>query len=135
MQLGQAGKLMPNDLQGGTFTLSNIGTVGGTYAAPLIVAPEARRAAPLLGASRAPSLTRRAAQVIIGAMGKFQVVPRFVGARVGGDNAGLPVRPVTILNISWSADHRVLEGVEVASFSNTFKQVLENPALFAFYGK
>ena len=54
-QLGLTGKLGGNDLAGGTFSLSNIGSIGGTYAKPVIAPPE----------------------VAIGALGKLQVVPRF----------------------------------------------------------
>ncbi|XP_074858583.1 lipoamide acyltransferase component of branched-chain alpha-keto acid dehydrogenase complex, mitochondrial isoform X2 [Carettochelys insculpta] len=38
--LGSAAQLGTNDLTGGTFTLSNIGTIGGTYAKPVILPPE-----------------------------------------------------------------------------------------------
>jgi hypothetical protein len=38
--LGKEGKLGREQLTGGTYTLSNIGTIGGTYASPLIVVPE-----------------------------------------------------------------------------------------------
>ncbi|XP_011677259.1 lipoamide acyltransferase component of branched-chain alpha-keto acid dehydrogenase complex, mitochondrial isoform X2 [Strongylocentrotus purpuratus] len=55
MALGLQGKLGQADLTGGTFTLSNIGTIGGTYADPIIFAPE----------------------VAIGAIGRMQVLPRF----------------------------------------------------------
>lgn len=37
-----ANKLTQADTSGGTFTLSNIGTIGGTYATPLVNVPEAR---------------------------------------------------------------------------------------------
>lgn len=36
-----ANKLSQADVSGGTFTLSNIGTIGGTYATPLVNPPEA----------------------------------------------------------------------------------------------
>ncbi|TRZ18236.1 hypothetical protein HGM15179_008902 [Zosterops borbonicus] len=49
--LGSAGQLGTSDLTGGTFTLSNIGTIGGTYAKPVILPPE----------------------VAIGALGKIQL--------------------------------------------------------------
>lgn len=38
-----ANKLSAGDTSGGTFTLSNIGSIGGTYATPLVNPPEASR--------------------------------------------------------------------------------------------
>ena len=38
--LASQGHLPPADLAGGTLTVSNIGAVGGTYAMPLVHAPE-----------------------------------------------------------------------------------------------
>ena len=38
--LGKEGKLGREHLTGGTYTLSNIGTIGGTYASPILVLPE-----------------------------------------------------------------------------------------------
>ncbi|XP_071666471.1 lipoamide acyltransferase component of branched-chain alpha-keto acid dehydrogenase complex, mitochondrial isoform X1 [Patagioenas fasciata] len=96
--LGSAGQLGTNDLTGGTFTLSNIGTIGGTYAKPVILPPE----------------------VAIGALGKIQLLPRFNGK---GE-----VFKAQIMNVSWSADHRIIDGATMARFSNLWKSYLENPA-------
>ncbi|KYM89092.1 Lipoamide acyltransferase, partial [Atta colombica] len=71
--------------------------IGGTFMKPIIVSP----------------------QVIIGAFGKARKLPRF-------DNEG-NVIPVNIMSISWSADHRVIDGVTVARFSNLWKYYVENP--------
>lgn len=38
--LGHQGKLGPNDLKDGTIAISNIGTIGGTYASPVIMPPQ-----------------------------------------------------------------------------------------------
>ncbi len=40
--LGSAGKLGEADLKGGTFTLSNIGAIGGTYTSPVLLVPQVR---------------------------------------------------------------------------------------------
>jgi len=97
-QLGVAGKLSTSDLSGGTFSLSNIGSIGGTYAKPVILPP----------------------QVAIGALGKMMTVPRYTGS---GD-----LKPTQIMNVSWSADHRCIDGATMARFSNTWKGFLETPA-------
>ena len=39
-ELGQKGRLSDNDLSDGTVALSNIGSIGGTYAAPVILPPQ-----------------------------------------------------------------------------------------------
>lgn len=38
------------------------------------------------------------------------------------------------MNVSWSADHRVIDGVTMASFSEHWKKYLENPNLFLLDG-
>ena len=103
-----AGKVDSKDLQGGTFTLSNIGSVGGTFATPVVVVP----------------------QVAIGALCRFQTVPKYPEgmstAQVIASGA-LPV-PTTVMNVAWSADHRVVDGATVARFSNAWRGYIENPA-------
>jgi pyruvate dehydrogenase E2 component (dihydrolipoamide acetyltransferase) len=42
-------KIMPDDLEGGNFTISNLGGIGGTYFSPIVYAPEVA----ILGVSRA----------------------------------------------------------------------------------
>ena len=59
-------------------------------------------------------------QVAIGALGKVQTLPRF-------DAAGQVVK-AEVINVSWSADHRVLDGATVARFSNLMKDYIEHPA-------
>uniref|UniRef100_A0A182P7W6 Dihydrolipoamide acetyltransferase component of pyruvate dehydrogenase complex n=1 Tax=Anopheles epiroticus TaxID=199890 RepID=A0A182P7W6_9DIPT len=102
---GAKGALTPNDFANGTFALSNIGIIGGTYTHPVVIAP----------------------QVAIGGLGKTRVLPRF-------DEAGKVV-PAHIMVVSWTADHRVIDGVTMASFSNLWKQYLENPNLLMLGAK
>ena len=51
---------------------------------------------------------------------KLQVLPRF-------DSQG-QVTKAHIMHVTWSADHRVIDGATVARFSNLWKSYLENPA-------
>jgi len=93
-----AGKLGVADLKGGTFSLSNIGNLGGTYTGPVINLPE----------------------VAIAGLGKARPTPRY-------DANGNLVKQ-TIMQVSWSADHRVIDGATMARFSNAWIGYLERPA-------
>lgn len=97
-RLGAQGQLSTADLTGGTFTLSNIGSIGGTYAKAVILPPE----------------------VAIGALGSIKPLPRF--------NQKGDVYKAHIMKVSWSADHRVIDGATMSRFSNLWKSYLENPA-------
>ncbi|XP_031624367.1 lipoamide acyltransferase component of branched-chain alpha-keto acid dehydrogenase complex, mitochondrial isoform X2 [Contarinia nasturtii] len=101
LERGRSGKLTPPDFQNGTFSLSNIGVVGGTYTKPVITPP----------------------QVAIGAIGTTHIVPRFVG---DSDK----IQRAHLIYVSWSADHRIVDGVSMAGFSNEWKRYLENPNRF-----
>ncbi|NMM39328.1 dihydrolipoyllysine-residue acetyltransferase [Pseudoalteromonas arctica] len=92
------GRVTPDDLKGGTISISNIGAIGGTIATPIINKPE----------------------VAIVALGKLQHLPRF-------DEHGQVVSKA-IMQVSWSGDHRVIDGGTIARFNNVWKSYLETPA-------
>ena len=86
------------DLKGGTFSLSNIGNLGGTYTGPVINLPE----------------------VAIAGLGKARPTPKY-------DEQGNLVKRM-VMQVSWSADHRVIDGATMARFSNAWIGYLEKPA-------
>lgn len=92
------GRVSPADLKGGNITISNIGAIGGTVATPIINKPE----------------------VAIVALGKVQALPRF--------DANGQVVARQIMQISWSGDHRIIDGGTIARFTNLWKQYLEQPS-------
>lgn len=94
--LARSGKLTSADLTDGTFTVSNIGSIGGGAVAPVIVGP----------------------QVGIVGIGKAKVVPAF------GENGELIRKEECVF--SWSADHRVLDGAYVARAADEVKKYIES---------
>jgi 2-oxoisovalerate dehydrogenase E2 component (dihydrolipoyl transacylase) len=93
--LARAGKLSSADLSGASFTVSNIGSIGGTAVAPVIVTP----------------------QVGILGIGKARVVPAF------GEAGELVRREECVF--SWSADHRVVDGAYVARAAEEVRRCVE----------
>lgn len=97
--LAKDGKLSVNDLTGGTITVSNVGSIGGTYVAPVLVQSE----------------------VAILGIGKARAVPTF-------DDHDRVVKK-DVMNFSWSADHRVVDGATMARMAERVKVFVEEPAL------
>ena len=89
------GKLSPGEMQGGTFSISSLGGIGGTYFTPIINAPEVA----ILGVCR--SVMRPTWDESTGSF-----VPRLI----------LP------LSLSW--DHRVVDGAAAARFNSMLAQLL-----------
>ncbi|XQW86258.1 dihydrolipoyllysine-residue acetyltransferase [Thalassotalea piscium] len=96
-QDARSGRVSSEDLKGGTISISNIGAIGGTVATPIINKPEAA----------------------IVALGKLQTLPRF--------NEQGEVEARSIMQVSWSGDHRIIDGGTIARFSNLWKSFLEEP--------
>ena len=89
------GKLSASDMQGGTFTISSLGGIGGTAFTPIINAPEVA----ILGVSRA-------------AMRPIWDGKKFL--------------PRLMLPVSFSYDHRVIDGADAARFTTQFGQEIVN---------
>jgi len=121
--LARAGKLTAQHLTGATFTVSNIGSIGGTVVAPVIVG----------------------GQVAILGVGKGRVVPGFAdeddvegvdrGREGGNGGKGLRVVKKEVGTFSWSADHRVVDGATVARCSEVVRGLLEEPGRMVVRGR
>lgn len=89
-------------MNGGTFSITNFGAIGGEYATPIINYPETA----ILG---------------LGAIEERPVVRERDGAS--------EVVPAPTLPLSLSIDHRVVDGAVAAEFANAVMEHLENPLL------
>jgi pyruvate dehydrogenase E2 component (dihydrolipoamide acetyltransferase) len=98
-------KISLEEMQGGCFSISNLGGIGGTYFTPIVNAPEVA----ILGISRA-----RMEPVYAKETGAF--VPRFM------------------LPLSLSYDHRVIDGADAIRFLRWVAEALEQPFLMALQG-
>ncbi|HEV2479224.1 MAG TPA: dihydrolipoamide acetyltransferase family protein [Puia sp.] len=93
------GKLKPEDTQGGTFTLSNVGTFGSLMGTPIINQPQV-------------------AILAVGAIKKRPVVLE----TPGGD--AIVIRHMMYLSLSY--DHRIIDGSLGATFCSAVARELEN---------
>ncbi|KAH6975128.1 2-oxoacid dehydrogenases acyltransferase-domain-containing protein [Ilyonectria sp. MPI-CAGE-AT-0026] len=98
--LAKAGRLSPNDMTGATLVVSNIGSIGGDAIAPVILSP----------------------MTAILAIGRATQVPAFA-TDIHGQEIIVKKEQVTL---SWSADHRVLDGATVARCAQSVGSWLEN---------
>jgi len=95
----RAGKLRPDDTQGGTFTITNVGTFGNVMGTPIINQPQA-------------------AILAVGAIRKKPAVIE----TLQGDMIG--IRHMMFLSLSY--DHRVVDGALGGSFVRRIADYLEN---------
>jgi 2-oxoglutarate dehydrogenase E2 component (dihydrolipoamide succinyltransferase) len=92
-------KLKPDELAGGTFTLTNTGSRGALFDTPLVFLP----------------------QVAILGTGAVVKKPAVVATADGGES--IAIRSMVYLALSY--DHRIVDGADAARFLTTVKQRLE----------
>jgi len=93
----RSGKFEIADLRGASFTVTNVGALGGTFSTPMVNFPETG----------------------ILALAKSALMPRVVG--------GTQIVPRLILPMSLSFDHRMVDGADSARFCGEVVGSLENP--------
>ncbi len=96
----RAKKLLPEEVQGGTFTLTNHGTSGSLFATPIILQPQA------------------------GILGTGRMQKRAIVVEDASNNDAIAIRPMIFL--SFVFDHRILDGESADRFLQSVKEALEN---------
>jgi pyruvate dehydrogenase E2 component (dihydrolipoamide acetyltransferase) len=100
VQKANARKLALEELQGGSFTITNAGALGGWFFAPIINHP----------------------QVAILGLGQARLQPAVVPGK-----SGPAIAPRLMMPAVLCIDHRVLDGADAVRFLALFKQVMEDP--------
>jgi pyruvate dehydrogenase E2 component (dihydrolipoyllysine-residue acetyltransferase) len=100
-------KLAPADMEGGTFSISNLGGIGGIGFTPIVNYPEVA----ILGISR----------------GRME--PEWIGTKDAGK-----FEPRLILPLSLSYDHRLIDGADAARFLRWIAEAFEQPFLLSVQG-
>ncbi|WP_121666540.1 2-oxo acid dehydrogenase subunit E2 [Mesonia aquimarina] len=95
-QKARDGELSKEDMEGGNFSISNLGGIGGTNFTPIVYYPQVA----ILGVSR------------------VSTKPVFVEDKF---------EPKSILPLSLSYDHRLIDGADGAAFINWIEKALEDP--------
>lgn len=93
-------KLQPDDLQGGTFTVTNVGSIGSMMGTPIINQP----------------------QVAILATGTIKKRPVVIEDPEMGDVIAIR----QIMYVSLSYDHRIIDGAMASSFLSKYVSILES---------
>ncbi|CAJ1584588.1 2-oxo acid dehydrogenase subunit E2 [[Mycobacterium] wendilense] len=96
----RGGTITVDELNGGTFTITNTGSRGALFDTPIINQPQT------------------------GILGTGAVVDRVVPVRDAGSPLRIEVRPMAYLSISY--DHRIVDGADAAKFLTAMKQRLES---------
>ena len=104
----RSGNLKPDELSGGTFTITNIGSQGALFDTPILVPPQAA----MLGTG---AIVKR---------------PRVVADAGGNESIG--VRSICYLPLTY--DHRLIDGADAGRFLTTVKHRLEEGAFEADLG-
>lgn len=97
-------KLKPEELSGGTFTVSNLGMYGVNNFSAIVNPPQA---------------------CILAVGGAIKTVVPNLNASEGED----PYRIAHLMNVTLSSDHRVVDGAVAAEWGQHFKRYIENPDL------
>jgi pyruvate dehydrogenase E2 component (dihydrolipoamide acetyltransferase) len=97
-------KLTPEEVQGGTFTITNPGVFGALYGLPLINQPQVA----ILG---------------VGAIEKRAVVIKAAREDAGDEQDAIAIRPVCHLTLGF--DHRLVDGSDAGRFLTFVKERLE----------
>jgi pyruvate dehydrogenase E2 component (dihydrolipoamide acetyltransferase) len=106
-------KLSLEEMQGGCFSISNLGGIGGTSFSPIVNAPELA----ILGISRA------------------SIQPKWIGdSERGSGPASGEFTPRLMLPLSLSYDHRAIDGADGARFLRWVAEAFEQPFLLALQG-
>jgi pyruvate dehydrogenase E2 component (dihydrolipoamide acetyltransferase) len=95
-----ARKVRLEEMQGGSFTITNAGALGGWFFAPIIHSP----------------------QVAILGMGQSRLQPAVVTGAKGPE-----IVPRLLMPVVLCIDHRVLDGADAVRFLARFKQIMEDP--------
>ena len=95
----RARKLTPDEIQGGTFTISNNGSAGSVLTMPIINQPQ------------------------VAIMSTDAIVRKPVVAKLSDGSESIAIHPVGNLAMSW--DHRAFDGAYAAGFLSKVKRVLE----------
>lgn len=97
------GKLALDEMKGATITVTNIGSVAGQYATPIINHPE------------------------VAIMGMYKISEKPVIKR---DAAGaMTLDAIKTMNFTITADHRLIDGAVAANFLKAFMHRIENPGV------